>query len=251
MDHVEDELDIEPTSELGLAEVGIVNNGRLDPLTPQQFRDECCKIIQGITDLHKLEDEFNSLPPMARTLRYKDQYITKKTLNTFRNTIKEHVYSLAKAYHLGYRRKRKGNTKKARHLYYVILINDDGMKLLFENKDWPEAAELLEKMPLLKDKKILLNKTLMLLASLYTKKVKLHNEKNRARLSADSHMKLILNKYTDKLGTMDVNDFPYTRWSTIWSILRIHLTKEERDNYFKENKEVLDAEMSIVEKFMI
>jgi len=217
------------------------------PVSVKAFIAKLTLLSESIDNISLLEDVMATLPK-NESLRVKGVYINRRDIGAFKTTLKHEIESLKREYVCALRYRKKIKPDKKRLIQFVVKLKPGGVALLADDASLPPA--LLAKLPMLAQG-YTLNNTLMALSSIYTRTKKLNLAGNR--LGADDHMKRALRPYAAELkakGFTNLDNFNYTRWSTIWSLLKADLSKPERVLFLKENYAALTQECADAKAFL-
>lgn len=221
------------------------------PLNSKQFLDKLNKLANAVSDISVLETAINRLPK-GDGLRYvNDVYIHRRDIASFRTTLKTEILDLRKDYQtaLKYRKKLQPDTRRV--VQFVRKLKPAAIELLCSAKSnlGPyNGKELHSQLPLFAKEGLLYNTTLMTLASIYTRKNKLASGEN---IDNTTYVK-VLKPYKSELESrgLKFGNYNCTQWSTVWSVLKEDMSKEERVAITELHKEQLLAEEAIVTKVL-
>ena len=218
------------------------------PMNQKAFREKLKTISNAMNDLATLEEAISTVHK-GEALRYKDVYIHRRDVTSYRMTIRHEVEALYKDYDLAlkYRKKIKSDTRRV--VQFVRKLKPDAVELICSkssNLGLVNGEELYVQLPMLAKEGLVLNTTLMSLASIYTRKNQLGVKGNS--LKASDQMRVLLEPYRSELETkgFKFDDFNCTRWSTIWSIMKEDIPSKERASIMESRKDELIHEESIV-----
>lgn len=224
------------------------------PLSSKAFANKLKLISESVDNLDDLETAISSIPK-NESLRCNGMYVSRRDIGAFRTTLRNEIENLHKDYDtaLKYRRKIKPDTKRI--VVFPKKLNKDGIELLCSagsNIGMFEGKELYTQLPLLREKGLILNSTLMVLTSIIVR-LNVMNDGGKNMVVPSKHVSAILSTYATQFAEKkftDLSKFSYTRWSTVWSVLCDKISKDERTTIMKEHKEALLVEHDICKSIL-
>jgi hypothetical protein len=223
------------------------------PMTSNEFSKKLKDITDAISHLAVLEDTMSQLPK-GSVIRYKDDIqIHRRDITSFRTTIKNEVSELRKTYDTALKYRKKLKPENHRVVRFLRKLNPVARELLCSSSSGLgkyNGEELHTLLPLFAKDGYILNTTIMYLTSIFTRKNKLKS--GGSSLKATDGMRRLLSPYASDLESkgFKFDDFNTTRWTTIVSILKEDISKEDRDAVMKSEYDQLLGEEEVARKVL-